>query len=71
MSIYKLILRYIPNSTEAQQFGEWAFGQDYNAYQYPRIMDKWNERHESIPEIVDENTFVQYFPKLVEKWRQR
>lgn len=69
MSIFKLLLHYIPDADEARECGEWCFGHAWNDYQYPEIMACWNTLHSSIPEITDHDSFLQYFPKMIDMWR--
>ena len=66
----KLFLRYLPDG-EVDDFGTWGFGASYNRQQFPAIVDRWNALHKSIPEIKDEDSFVQAVPKMIQIWRER
>lgn len=70
MSTYKFFLQRLGNSSDAKTFGEWGFGPFWERQWYPSLTSSWNADHDPIPEIIDEQSFIDNFQKMIDVWRQ-
>jgi hypothetical protein len=69
MSTYKFFLQRLGNSDDAERFGEWGFGRFWERQWYPQLTNSWNALHAPIPEIKDEQSFIDNFQKMIDVWR--
>ena len=72
MAIKDEFARFIEDEGELEDFGEWAFGEDYQTYDHSlKFMKAWNKLHAEKYELKPDGAIEHDVPKMVELWRNQ
>lgn len=66
-----MVLQYLLNSeSEIDQFGLWAFGNDYKELVGISFMKKWNELHGEVLMLFENGSIIEDIKRMIDLWNK-
>lgn len=70
MGIRDEFARFIEDEGELDDFGEWAFGENFRELDHSlKFMEAWNLRHGETLQLLPDSCIQQDVPKMIQLWK--